>query len=435
MQSTETLSTSNCVSGVGVKRKSIDPTTGLQLPRGVLYVKHVGLSPYQAQWQNEDRKQKTKCFKTVEEAVAFREAKMAAIDASRRQSNTPNFTSASSHNIEEYIVTRFSSLISEFGIETRSWQAGTRSDFGHRPLGNTLDLWLPIQAKTTLVQEPPYRFFLRGEYDMNVVCFPGHLNGCFVASSDFLLENQHHLYSRKCLYIAKNSEFDLPLCDWRVYSELMLGCWNSEWELHRKDVELERTGPQRKSQLRSEMELRLQCTPNSQREIVLQTLLIKFDANRRHAWPNSPNGHVDRFIDDLRIQDKTVRLSQGSASFTAKLTKKQSGKQVPYREGDVDVFVFATVHEALRLLISWEVPAEALSARGFLETDCCKGRTSIVLPVADAEGNNAELEKQLFPSRVFRGDRFAASFLKIHKLPVEYEIPVCLRGRELDVNA
>ena len=168
---------------------------------------------------------------------------------------------------------------------------------------------------------------------------------------------------------------------------------------------------------------------------MLQMLLIKFDVNRRHAWPNSPNGHVDRFIDNLRVQDKTVQLSQGSASFTAKLTKKQSGKQVPYREGDVDVFVFATVHEALRLLISWEVPAEVLSARGFLETDRCKGRTSIVLPLADAEGNNAELEQKVFPSRVFKGDRYAASFLKIQKLPVEYEIPSCLQGRELDVNA
>ena len=411
------------------KRKRADPITGLDLPVGVLYAAHAASSPYQAQWQNEDGKQKTKCFKTVEEAVAFRHGKMAEIEASRKLGNAPNFTSATSHQIEEHVLSRFATLISEFGVETRFWQAGTRSDFGHRPRGMSADLWLPVQAKTTLAQKPPYKFFLRGEYDMYVVCIPGHLHGCFFVSSAFLRENQHHLYSGKCLYVAKNSRFNLDLFKWNSYSETILGVWNSELELHRKDVKLQRTGPQRKSRLRPEMELRMQCTPNSQIEIVLQALLIKFDSTRRHAWPSSPNGHVDRFIDDLRIQDKTVRFAQGSASFTAKLTKKQSGKQVPYAEGDVDVFVFATVHEGLRLLISWEIPTEALSARGFLETDHCKGRTSIVLPIADAEGNNADLEKHLFPSSVFKGDRFAASYLKIQKLPVEYEIPECLCGR------
>lgn len=315
------------------------------------------------------------------------------------------------------------------GLDMRLWQAGTRSDFGHRPAEQATDLWLPIQAKSTMVRCRPYRFFVRGEYEMDVACFPGHRAGAYVFSQQFMLMNKSKLYSGKCMYIAAGSAFDEPLLKWPGYAQHMLDRWNVEFAVHKADAEAGRFGDDRLSLLRSELELRMQCTENSQREVATQMLMQALVVDRKYEWPDEPNGHVDRFVDGLRVQDKVV-AAVASGAFQAKMTKKVGQKQVPYAAGDADLFVFSTIHERLRLLLVWELPISELKRLGVLSTDSAQGRTSLVLPIASPEGANKKLEKQIFGAKVYAGDRQVARFLNVYPLPQAYCVPMCMRGRD-----
>jgi len=413
---------------VGLKTK--DAATGMELQNGVLYAHHCPTAPYQANWQGLDRQQHTKCFDTLEKAVQHRTQMMNQVSLERNVSGESNWTNGESHAIECASLSMLTKSCGELGLETRNWQAGTRSDFGHRPIDCTVDLWLPVQAKSTLVSSPPYRFFLKGEYAMDVACFPGHHAGGYVFSEEFMRENNKSLYSGKCIYIAAGSAFDEPLLKWPAYTEQMLRRWNAEFAAHQKDVESGRTGNGRVSALRSELELRMQCTEMSQREITVQLLIQAVVVDRKYEWPDTPNGTVDRIVDGLRVQDKVVKQGT-SGAFLANLHKRNwPASAVPYADGDVDLFVLASIHERLRLLLVWEIPADELKRLGVLSTDAAPGRVSLVLPVAASDGSNKKLEKQMFGSKVYGGDRNVARFLRVYSLPVEYCVPVCMQGRD-----
>lgn len=338
-----------------------------------------------------------------------------------------------SHSIEASLLSTCKQQCTRAGLDMRLWQAGTRSDFGHRPVDRPVDLWLPVQAKTTLVTCRPYRFFVRGEYAMDVACVPGHRAGAYVFSQQFMLKNKCKLYSGKCIYIATGSAFDEPLMKWPAYAQQMLGRWNAEFAAHEADVEAGRFGDDRLSLLRPELELRMQCTDNSQREVATQMLMQAVVVNRKYEWPDEPNGHVDRFVDGLRVQDKVVAAVE-SGAFQAKMTKTIARKQVPYAEGDVDLFVLSTIHERLRLLLVWELPTNELKRLRVLSTDSTQGRTSLVLPIASPEGANKKLEKQVFGAKVYAGDRQVARFLSVYPLPEAYCVPMCMQGRDPKVG-
>ena len=222
-------------------------------------------------------------------------------------------TNQQSHSIESELINVCVTKTAVQGLETRVWQAGTRSDFGHRPKSESRDLWLPVQAKTTLKSSFPYRFYVRGEYDMDLACFPGHGCGGFVFSEQYMRQHKAKLYSGKCLYIAPGSAFDEPMLNWPDYAEKMLARWREEAVLHERDVAEQRTGGARQSRLRSEMELRMQCTEKSQCEVVTQSLVQALVPGRVYAWPASPNEVVDRFVDGLRVQDKVVQAVSSGA--------------------------------------------------------------------------------------------------------------------------
>ena len=415
------------------KRKREDPETGLELPYGVLYAPHCPTKPYQANWQNIDRKQRTKCFETVEKALEHRDKMIQKISAERNIDGQPELSSADSHAIESMSLSKCVEYCRSLGIDTRIWQAGTRSDFGHRPADQTIDLWLPVQAKTTLVSCFPYRFFLRGEYAMDVACFPGQGSGAFVFSKQFLRDNKEKLYSGKCLYIAPGSAFNTPMLTWPNYVKHMIDRWNDELAVHKLDAEAGRIGSDRVSVLRSEMELRMDCSTNSQREIVTQMLMQSVIHHRKYEWPDEPNGHFDRWVDGKRIQDKVV-LPTNNGTFTAKTTKKVSGKQIPYAEEDIDELVCVTIHTGLRLLFVWEIPLTDLKQLGVVSTKEIPGSTSLVLPIATSDGVNKELEVQVFGSKVYSGNRDVAKFLRVYPLPIEYCVPECMQDRDPKVR-
>lgn len=95
------------------------------------------------------------------------------------------------------------------------------------------------------------------------------------------------------------------------------------------------------------------------------------------------------------------------------------------------MFVLATMHERLRLLLVWEITSDQMKRFGILKTETSKGATSLVLPIATVDGHHKHLEQQVFGSKVYTGvNREAARFLKVYPLPVAYCIPKCMRGRD-----
>ena len=50
---------------------------------------------------------------------------------------------------ESTVLDRLISLGETTSVEVRRWQDGTHSDFGVRPSGSVVDLWKPVQLKTT----------------------------------------------------------------------------------------------------------------------------------------------------------------------------------------------------------------------------------------------------------------------------------------------
>lgn len=101
----------------------------------------------------------------------------------------------------------------------------------------------------------------------------------------------------------------------------------------------------------------------------------------------------------------------------------------------VDVFVFATIHERLRLLLVWEVSAENMRRLGVLKTVSAKGRTNLTLPIAPPDGTNAALERSVFGSKKYTGSREVAKCLKVYPLPAGYCVQECMRGRDPVVHA
>ena len=243
-------------------------------------------------------------------------------------------------------------------------------------------------------------------------------------------KNKDKLYSGKCIYITPGSVFDTKLLKWPSHSKMMAERWHVEFDAHVKDVDAGRTGTERVSRLRTEMELRMQCSENSKKEVATQMLIMSVTPERKHEWHHMPNGHVDRVVDGLRVQDK-VALPVKSGAFQSSVSKKVSGKQVPYSEVDADVFCFAVIHERLKLLLLWEITGIEMKRMGILSTKTSPGRTSAVLAVASPDGTNASLEKAIFGPKKYSGSaRETGRFLKVYQLPEGYQVPQCMRGRD-----
>lgn len=295
------------------------------------------------------------------------------------------------------------------GLEIRIWQAGTTSDVGVRPVGETVDKWLPLQAKTTLATRKPFKFFFKHSYEIDIIALIGNRAGGFTYSATFMKKNWHKLVGGKCMSVNPGQVWNRPLVRWPQLSQQLVAQWNAS------------------RNLMTEMELRMQCTVNSQREIASQMLLRQMYPDRVHEWPINSQAAYDRLCDGRRVQDKVV-LAVASSAFQAKMTKKVSGKQVPYEEGDADVFTLCTIHERLRVMLVWEFESDELVRMGILKTATQKGHTSLVVTLCPESSMN-ELQMKVFGKNHHTSNSTFRN-LKVLQLPIEYEIPECLRGRD-----
>jgi hypothetical protein len=277
----------------------------------------------------------------------------------------------------------------------------------------------------------PYRFYgFDKSYGIDIACIPGHSLGCYLLPKDLVSANTDALHGGKVVTIGKPvrsskcSVWNTGLKKWKNYCPLRMQKWHEEFEVHKEDVA---TGRKPLSQLKTELYLRMQCSRNSQLEIVLQMLLIRLNPTAQHAWPEYGQISIDRFVDGLRVQDKAV-LPTPNCRFVGCPKKKVNSVQVPYASGDADLYVFSTIHERLRLLLAWTIPEAKMIEMGIVSTVSQDGSTSLRLLIP----NECPQKSDIFGEATNEiGDEdWTSNHFSWHSLPDDFEIPDCAIGRD-----
>lgn len=365
---------------------------------------------------------------------------------------TPRGCTSNNSSFEEARLNQIATEFAMHGLEVRQWQDGTLSDFGDRPIGCKLDLWLPAQLKTTTSTEYPFQFKGCGkEYGMDIIAISGNDDEVFVYSSEFVKSNASKLLSNgsvKKHRTAPNAEnrdvikvtsgkrgecvWNIPRLRIQDVARQRLSHWHDEISKYNKGMP---------NMLCTERELRMQCHPKSRCEYLHSELSMYFDSTAKHKWA-SPQLVYDRMRNDVPVQDKPAiwNSNTDSTRYTALVTKRLNGGHVPYELGDLQngLFVMSTVHVGLRLFLEWRIPEEdmdrifeALLHRGTDGKFCTAGCQTINLSVIGENDENIDLHMKIFGRLPKAGtDRRAARFLHIHKLPNSYSIDSCLEGRD-----
>jgi len=293
------------------------------------------------------------------------------------------------------------------GIDLRFWQDGTSSDAGVRPIGNTQDLWLPLQVKATRATVPPFTFNSCDKYANNV-----ELVGV-IGTGEFLVLCSDDAFSNG--QIKKNHRADVVTSG--ALSHYLNGCW---------DLQLAN------GTLQSERVLRTQCSDSSLIEFEMMRLSSLIVDNTSVAYPTIRNSSVDRLLNDgTRVQDKAASWFTKQYTYKARLCKKFVGAMIPYKNTDCDLFVFSTVHAGLSTFFEWRIPSTWLSDMGYLTIEK-EGQVIAVGKVTHISlGLPEKLQLAVFGS-VTRSPSAKATeqFFVEHQLPVGESVVGCLRGRD-----
>jgi hypothetical protein len=316
----------------------------------------------------------------------------------------------SRQNTEALANDAFASGVSGI-LEVRTWQDGTDSDLGVRPRGIEADEWLAVQCKATAKTTPKYQFALvdQPKYDTMVILgFPGTLRGAFVPTRQSAWRNG---------YVRVGDE--AHLLSWNALSDYLVAEWNVRRE---------------KGGLFSEQFLRMQCSPHAQLELCLMQLHSVLRGNGKINWPRCNNSVVDRLVNGMKVQDKAATWDSNVkvAVYKGTCSKSVNSTRVPYEKGDVDVFVFSTVHVGLRLFMCWEIPEKSMEEWGILATRgpsgefVWPGKRSIPL------GMDENTQKRVFGRQYQKRSASidTSQYLFVHELPPEYKVPDCLKNRD-----
>lgn len=278
-------------------------------------------------------------------------------------------------------------------------QDGTRSDLCLRPIGETEDIWLPIQIKSTSAREPPYSFQKASGYSMPVFGITG--TGLMFDITDTQVETKKLSSNKECIVTAALKDLLRSYFDrYKVAGELL-----------------------------SLQTLRLDCSASSQVELhLMQLSSLLVDMNEIN-WPAHRNSPVDRILrDGIRVQDKAAHVYKNS--YRGRLCKKHAGKMIPYDSADCDMFVFSTVHEARREFHEWRIPAAWLKERGFLTIRVDSVVQCVGLVTQIALWLPTDVHVEVFGTPRSSTGHSTEEFWRMLKLPPEYEIPQLLCGRD-----
>ena len=369
-----------------------------------------------------DRDNPTASRVRVEERERNRIQKLNALLARGRKKSTTC--------VEDRAVEVLMHVAQSLNLEVRKWHDGTRSDVGVRPLGICIDLWLPLQIKSTPKQAPAFQWNLgKRLYEVPVILITGNALQWFWLSPQSLMRHRDKLRSSGGA-IRYGVEDD---CYWnrQLTSSAAVDLVRrlKEMWFHHRDAASS-------SLLADEMTLQMQCSLDSQQEWFVSWLCRKLHADKKHTNPLHQST-IDRYEDDLRIQDKSAHWTQGTPYFKAKCAKLLYGVEVPYFVGDADLFCFAVVIQTKRLLLEWRIPEDIMDAQfgrlAHIKDEMClkAGRICINLPVVGPSGENMALHKQLFGKMPRKDtDLRPALFLNVHRIPNNVELPECVCGRD-----
>lgn len=266
--------------------------------------------------------------------------------------------------------------------EVRRWQDATKSDVGVRPKDSTVDLWLPLQMKSSSSAQK--RFMLKSSHNRSL---PNCDVVCIVIEPFSML-----FIPRGKLESLKIS----PTGHWSVTSAEVRNPWvadplclNSTLEHHYSH-----------HALFSEDELRMQV--NS--KYLVEMLNIKY-ANillpESHIeWPSMNNGCTDLIRDGKREQHKSA-LPNGNSFDARHCWKKMCNVQVAYEVGDNDFYVFGYLQP--HVFIQWRIPEVAMIDHDMLSfkneqktTFVNPGRECLRLHIVDSHGNHKNDQLRIF---------------------------------------
>lgn len=235
----------------------------------------------------------------------------------------------------------------EQGAEVRQWQDGTRSDFGIRPLGCSIDLWVPQQLKVSSAPHKPLTFYGCKDYACGIVCIAPCLtrDRVYAFSGGFVTDNESRLSGGNIRIGTRTSVWDTGLYSMDEYFADQLRAWHSGIGVY------------------PERTLRLQASANSVTEWMMRELAVALDSSANHEDVDIRNGVSDRLMNGMRIQDKCAGPSrQGAKGLVARLCHTHAS--MPYRRGDNDLYCFHYLWKERGLYLQWMIPENEMVRHG-----------------------------------------------------------------------
>lgn len=230
------------------------------------------------------------------------------------------------------------------GVEIRQWPDGTRSDFGIRPAGTSIDLWLPQQLKSTDADSKPLTFSGCRGYYCEIVCVAPRFSNdvVFHYTKDFMDEHIDSLSGEDIRIGIKTNVWYQGRQSMPEYFASALCKWNANLGLM------------------SEQQLCDETTVKFQKERRMVALAKILDAGALFEESTVKNSTTDRLMNGLRIQDKCASPQPPQIGLVVRCA--HLGKSFPYSEGDNDMYCFHYEYDGW--YFQWCIPEQELIANG-----------------------------------------------------------------------
>lgn len=258
--------------------------------------------------------------------------------------------------------------------EVCRWQDATKSDVGVRPIGSTIDLWLPLQMKSKSTEKRGFR--LKGR--------DGTLPNCDVVCIN--LKPFWMLYiPKESLHLLKVS----PCGHWAVFDSAVRNRWAADASsLHRIFSDRWHCD----ECVFGEETLRMQVNSKYRVEMLNIKHANMLLPESRVEWPSRNNSPTDLVRDGQREQHKSA-LPRGNAFEARHCWKWMCQVHVAYEVGDNDWYVFGCLLP--HAFVQWRIPQAAMIAHGMLayKNDARTafahpGRMTLRLHIVDEHGNH-----------------------------------------------
>ena len=261
-------------------------------------------------------------------------------------------------NVEAEGIKIIVDILKESFIIKRTFESCI-ADLCIKPINNDDDLWLPIQAKSTLGKASQNRYMFNTFYsdysNLIVCCISINDKLCWIFDNSNIPKTDVGISKANKNSKSKYDKFEVKienLVD--KYSEL----YNSE-----KLISLKEAMTPQNSSVRKEIEYRL----------IREEKMPYID----FIYPDIQCQNFDFIINNFKVQEKVLVYDQKNLGLTANLSKT-IGKNInkgPYEKNDNDFYWFH-YQNTLKFYI---IPQQVLIDDGYVKSDKFKGKTKMLL--------------------------------------------------------